>query len=776
MKTKLFTLFVALLATTSLWAQTFKVGDLYYEVTSRVAPYTVRVIDCDPNIVSVEIPSTISCPRQFVESPGEGKVTILVQVPEPLCEGSFVVIIGSLTSWVGQSTQLVEGTETWYAGTFDWNPGSTFMVAHGKNDGIFDWGSVVKNYTLIEGDVTLAKAGDSSGDVINTDNQIIVISVESWYMSACDETNDSKAFNDGLYLNRRQDTFFETNKNETSCAVTSIGNYAFNNCSSLTSVTIPNSVTSIGNSAFTGCSSLTSIIIPNSVTSIGNSPFEYCSSLTSIVVEAGNTTYDSRENCNAIIETASNTLIAGCQKTTIPNSVTSIGDYAFRGCSSLTSVTIPNSVTSIGEGAFRGCSGLTSITIPNSVTSIGDYAFYDCSNITSVEWNAKNCQNFSNSLSAPFYSARTQITSFIIGDSVQHIPSYLCYEMDNLTSLTIPNAVTSIGDYAFRGCSSLTSVTIPNSVTSIGGYAFYGCSSLTSVTIPNSVTSIGEGAFRGCSGLTSITIPNSVTSIGDDAFYYCSSLTSVTIPNSVTSIGRRAFCSCEKLGTLVLGDKVKSIGYEAFYGCNKLYHIYCYAPEPPVIEEEVFTNYNVNLYVPCNYLDNYKYDRVFGSFRYIQCIDSEDVTTNDVVVTPGVNDVTITWPTEDGADTYSIVIKKGNDVFCTLTFNAEGQLLNIAFAPGRYGNHPAQYAEQAGKGYRFTVTSLESGTKYGYNIEVKDASNKTIKSHSGEFTTQSTTAVDNITTNNANIQKIMRDGQFIIVRDGVEYNAMGQEM
>ena len=799
MKTKLFTLFVALLATTSLWAQTFKVGDLYYEVTSRVAPYTVRVIDCDPNIVSVEIPSTISCPRQFVESPGEGKVTILVQVPEPLYEGSFVVIIGSLTSWVGQSTQLVEGTETWYAGTFDWNPGSTFMVAHGKNDGIFDWGSVVKNYTLIEGDVTLAKAGDSSGDVINTDNQIIVISVESWYMSACDETNDSKAFNDGLYLNRRQDTFFETNKNETSCAVTSIGNYAFNNCSSLTSVTIPNSVTSIGNSAFTGCSSLTSIIIPNSVTSIGNSPFEYCSSLTSIVVEAGNTTYDSRENCNAIIETASNTLIAGCQKTTIPNSVTSIGDYAFRGCSSLTSVTIPNSVTSIGEGAFHGCSGLTSITIPNSVTSIGDYAFYDCSNITSVEWNAKNCQNFSNSLSAPFYSARTQITSFIIGDSVQHIPSYLCYEMDNLTSLTIPNAVTSIGDYAFRGCSSLTSVTIPNSVTSIGddafrgcssltsvtipnsvtsigGYAFYGCSSLTSVTIPNSVTSIGEGAFRGCSGLTSITIPNSVTSIGDDAFYYCSSLTSVTIPNSVTSIGRRAFCSCEKLGTLVLGDKVKSIGYEAFYGCNKLYHIYCYAPEPPVIEEEVFTNYNVNLYVPCNYLDNYKYDRVFGSFRYIQCIDSEDVTTNDVVVTPGVNDVTITWPTEDGADTYSIVIKKGNDVFCTLTFNAEGQLLNIAFAPGRYGNHPAQYAEQAGKGYRFTVTSLESGTKYGYNIEVKDASNKTIKSHSGEFTTQSTTAVDNITTNNANIQKIMRDGQFIIVRDGVEYNAVGQEM
>ena len=135
------------------------------------------------------------------------------------------------------------------------------------------------------------------------------------------------------------------------------------------------SVTKIGSSAFHDCSSLTSIIIPNSVTSIGGGTFQGCSSLTSIVVESGNTMYDSRENCNAIIETASNTLIAGCQSTTIPNSVTSIGNEAFRGCASLTAVTIPNSVTSIGKWAFSGCSSLTSVTIPNSVTSIGNYAF-----------------------------------------------------------------------------------------------------------------------------------------------------------------------------------------------------------------------------------------------------------------------------------------------------------------------------------------------------------------------------------------------------------------
>ena len=190
-------------------------------------------------------------------------------------------------------------------------------------------------------------------------------------------------------------------------SVTSIGEWAFKGCSSLTSVTIPNSVTSIGKWAFNGCSSLTSVTIPNSVTSIGIGAFAGCSSLTSIVVESGNTMYDSRENCNAIIETASNTLIAGCQSTTIPNSVTSIGGAAFSGCSSLTSVTIPNSVTSIGGAAFRGCSSLTSVTIPNSVTSIGYGAFHRCS---------------------------------------------------SLTSIILPNSVTSIRNGAFAGCSSLTDI------------------------------------------------------------------------------------------------------------------------------------------------------------------------------------------------------------------------------------------------------------------------------------------------------------------------------
>ena len=153
-------------------------------------------------------------------------------------------------------------------------------------------------------------------------------------------------------------------------SVTSIGDDAFEYCSSLTSVTIPNSVTSIGDHAFRCCSSLTSVTIPNSVTSISSEALLECSGLTSIVVNSGNGIYDSRENCNAIIETSSNKLMVGCNSTIIPNSVTSIGEYAFYGRSGLTGVTIPNSVTSIGEYAFYNCSGLTSVTIPNSVTTL----------------------------------------------------------------------------------------------------------------------------------------------------------------------------------------------------------------------------------------------------------------------------------------------------------------------------------------------------------------------------------------------------------------------
>ena len=269
-------------------------------------------------------------------------------------------------------------------------------------------------------------------------------------------------------------------------SVTSIGNYAFCGCYGLTGVTIPNSVTSIGERVFSGCSGLTSVTIPNSVTSIGEAAFASCSGLTSIIVESGNTVYDSRDNCNAIIKTSTNTLITGCKNTVIPNSVTSIGYSAFRGCDGLTSITIPNSVTSIGNVAFAFCSGLTSVTIPNSVTSIGGFAFYYCSGLTSIVVESGNT----------VYDSRNNCNA-IIETSTNTL-------ITGCKNTVIPNTVTGIGIYAFAFCSGLTSVTIPNSVTIIGLCAFNDCSGLTSVIIGNSVTSIGENAFFDCSGLTSV--------------------------------------------------------------------------------------------------------------------------------------------------------------------------------------------------------------------------------------------------------------------------------
>ena len=285
---------------------------------------------------------------------------------------------------------------------------------------------------------------------------------------------------------------------------------------------VPYGVKSVGEAAFEWCSSLTSITIPDSVESIGGRAFHGCSGLTSIKVASRNAAYHSQGNC--VIETANKVLVWGCKTSTIPDdgSVTSIGDNAFCGCTGLTSIAIPNSVDSIGDDAFC-CTGLTSITIPDSVKSIGDYAFSGC----------------------------TGLTSITIPDSVKSIGNSAFAGCENLIMITIPDSVDSIGDNAFCGCTGLTSITIPDSVESIGREAFLCCTGLTSITIPNSVESIGYYAFDGCTGLTSITIPNSMESIGYYAFAGCTGLTSITIPSSVKSIGMAVFGGCTRLNSII---------------------------------------------------------------------------------------------------------------------------------------------------------------------------------------------------------------------------------
>ena len=471
-------------------------------------------------------------------------------------------------------------------------------------------------------------------------------------------------------------------------SVTYIGDYAFEGCSSLMSVDIPNSVTSIGYYAFRYCSSLTSVSIPNSVTRVGTNPFSGCSELTSIYVSSGNTKYDSRNNCKAIIEISSNTLISGCKNTVVPNTVKEIGGAAFYGCSGLTSLTIPNSVASIGSSAFYGCSGLTSVNIPNSVTSIDNSTFYGCSGLTDV--NIPNsvtsignsafsgCSSLTNviipnsvtSMGSDTFSGCSSLLSVTIGNSVNGIGSNVFKSCSSLTSVAIPNSVKIIGSAAFNGCSSLTNVVIPNSVTSIGNDAFRDCSSLLSVSIGNSVTSIGSDAFRGCSNLTRIQvslgntkydsrnncnaliettsnklilgcsnsiIPNSVTSIGSYAFYGCSGLVNVTIPNSVTRIWDYAFYGCLGLTSVTIGNSVTSIGNYAFWQCSSLTSVTVGMETPLSIDYYTFTNKaNATLYVPYGCKDAYKEANYWKGFKEIvempKPVEATDITQLDNII------------------------------------------------------------------------------------------------------------------------------------------------
>lgn len=396
---------------------------------------------------------------------------------------------------------------------------------------------------------------------------------------------------------------------------------------------------------------ITGVSIPSTVTRINIREEDNIdvvnADLTHITIASGNPRYDSRDNCNAIIETASNTLLIGCKNTTfVPNTVTAIRAGAFYYCSGLTSITLPNSLTTIGDCAFQGCSGLSEITMSNSLTSIGFQAFYLCSNLTS--------------------------------------------------SITLPNTLTSIGDAAFCECSNLTSVTLPNSLTTIGDGAFYNCSKLESVNIPSSVTEIGQNAFYN----TKITedqhgivyvgnwvvgykndlpgdciIKNGTIGIASNTFdyhYYLESaieppFTNLVIPNSVLYIGHDVFYyqgnmydegsyTVSPIKTIVIGESVKTIGSHSFYtgsqsryndhgtlidGDVNLESITCLAKVPPqtsdafasyILDNPIYgwyeTDYviyhRVPLYVPMESVEAYKSDEEWGRFQTIVGIEVRD--------------------------------------------------------------------------------------------------------------------------------------------------------
>ena len=413
-----------------------------------------------------------------------------------------------------------------------------------------------------------------------------------------------------------------------------IGSYAFETCFSLNSIIIPNGVETVDFQAFGWCNSLESITIPSSVTYIGENLFAGCDSLASVMVDNQNPMYDSRDNCNAIIETATNTLMAGCKNTIIPNTVKSIGNGAFRSCYTLSAITIPSSVSSIGESAFDACFNLKSITIPKSVNNIGYQAFAYTPNLAEIIVESGNLiYDSRESCNAIIETATNTLIAgcknTAIPNTIEHIGAASFMGCQAMTAIDIPEGVKTIGEGAFLFCHQLSSISIPNSVTLIGGYAFYLCSSLTSITIPENITNIGARAFQDCEAITSITwnakncvdfepyeatvpfylIRSQITtfSFGDKVehipAYLCygmDNLSSITIPKNVTSIGERALAYC------------------AFDT------IYSLATTPPILKQTFANNdYAAKLLLPCEAVEAYKAHEVWGQFENVQCIEEE---------------------------------------------------------------------------------------------------------------------------------------------------------
>lgn len=580
-----------------------------------------------------------------------------------------------------------------------------------------------------------------------------------------------------------------------------IKDYTFFSCKNLTLVNLPNNLRHIGEHAFACCTAITSITIPKGVTFIGDNAFQW---VNNVATESdafrapwGAKSVNGYVEGDLVYESAAKTKFLGCNSLAkgeiiLPESVMEIGNYAFYNCNNLTEIKLPKKLETIGNSAFRYCSGLISIIIPDEVKTIEGSAFSNCTGLISV--------TIPNGVTSIGNAAFALVNNIVYTGTAQgepwgaksmngYVDGYLVYESKAKTQLLgcssaakgkilIPNSVKTIGESVFTNCSEISSVVIPNSVTTIGYAAFSACSSLRSIHIPNSVTTIGKAAFINCHGLTSVLLSNNLTSIDEYVFYDCKNLTSITIPNNVTSIGTFSFADCSNLTTLILPNKLKTIGTWAFVMCP-LSEVWCYATIPPGCHS--YSTDIINLYVPCESLNDYQASVWNSCSQNIYCIGTENVELTEYIVTVDVstNDATFTWSKIDNANIYSLVISKDDVNICNVTFNEKGQMMNIVYAPahGQNKSYSSRAAQATIHGWQFTITGLEEGTQYDYILSINDSGNIEIANYEGSFTTENSIGIDNITDNKAiEVEKFLRNGQVLIRRDGKIYTVTGIEV